>query len=114
MRELARNPLILGTLAGLLFNLSGAQLPLVAGQFLARLSEASIALGLLTVGGGAAGARRIGGAFPLGLPAVGREAARSAGHRLGRHMRSACKGFTSTWWSCSAHCPPPVRPTFWP
>lgn len=50
MREIARNPLILGTLAGLLFNLSGAALPEVAGQFLARLSEASIALGLLAVG----------------------------------------------------------------
>lgn len=50
VREIARNPLILGTLAGLLFNLSGAALPEVAGQFLARLSEASIALGLLAVG----------------------------------------------------------------
>lgn len=50
LRELARNPLILGTLAGLLFNLSGAVLPSVAGQFLARLSDASIALGLLAVG----------------------------------------------------------------
>ncbi|MDP1635283.1 MAG: AEC family transporter [Gallionellaceae bacterium] len=50
LRELARNPLILGTLAGLTFNLSGAALPEVAGQFLARLSEASIALGLLAVG----------------------------------------------------------------
>jgi malonate transporter and related proteins len=50
MREIARNPLILATLAGLLFNLSGAMLPEVAGQFLGRLSEASIALGLLAVG----------------------------------------------------------------
>lgn len=50
MREIARNPLILATFAGLLFNLGGAALPEVAGQFLARLSEASIALGLLAVG----------------------------------------------------------------
>ncbi len=50
MREIARNPLILATFAGLLFNLSGATLPEVAGQFLGRLSEASIALGLLAVG----------------------------------------------------------------
>ncbi len=50
LREIIRNPLILGTLAGLLFNLSGASLPEVAGQFLGRLSEASIALGLLAVG----------------------------------------------------------------
>lgn len=50
LREIARNPLILATLAGLLFNLGGGVLPEVAGQFLARLSEASIALGLLAVG----------------------------------------------------------------
>lgn len=50
MREIARNPLILATFAGLLFNLSGGALPDVAGQFLGRLSEASIALGLLAVG----------------------------------------------------------------
>ena len=50
VREIVRNPLILGTLAGLAFNLGGLELPVVAGQFLARLSEASIALGLLAVG----------------------------------------------------------------
>ena len=50
MREIARNPLILATFTGLLFNMSGAMLPQVAGQFLGRLSEASIALGLLAVG----------------------------------------------------------------
>lgn len=50
MREIARNPLILATFAGLLFNLGGGVLPEVAGQFLGRLSEASIALGLLAVG----------------------------------------------------------------
>ncbi len=50
MREVSRNPLILATGAGLIFNLSGVELPIVAGQFLGRLSEASIALGLLAVG----------------------------------------------------------------
>lgn len=50
LREIARNPLILATAAGLLFNLSGAVMPEVGGQFLRRLSEASIALGLLAVG----------------------------------------------------------------
>jgi len=50
MREIVRNPLIVATFAGLLFNLCGATLPEVAGQFLGRLSEASIALGLLAVG----------------------------------------------------------------
>lgn len=50
VREIVRNPLIIGTVAGLAFNLGGLALPTVAGQFLARLSEASIALGLLAVG----------------------------------------------------------------
>jgi len=49
-RELARNPLLLGTLAGLLWNISGAPLPAPAAQFLGRLAEAAIALGLLAVG----------------------------------------------------------------
>lgn len=75
LREIARNPLILGTLAGLLFNLSGLSLPEVAGQFLARLSEASIALGLLAVG---AALKLRGGASahpPAPAPAAGRCAA---------------------------------------
>lgn len=49
-RELARNPLILATLAGLVFNVAGWTAPQVVQQFLGRLSEASIALGLLAVG----------------------------------------------------------------
>jgi len=48
--ELARNPLILATLAGLLCNLAGLSLPDAASRFLGRLSDASIALGLLAVG----------------------------------------------------------------
>ena len=52
LRELARNPLILGTLAGLLVNLSGLGLPDFSLRALGRLSDASIALGLLTVGAG--------------------------------------------------------------
>ena len=50
LREIVRNPLILATFSGLLFNLGGGVLPEVAGHFLGRLSEASIALGLLAVG----------------------------------------------------------------
>lgn len=50
LREIVRNPLILATATGLLFNLSGATLPEAAGHFLGRLAEASIALGLLAVG----------------------------------------------------------------
>lgn len=50
VRELARNPLILATLAGLAYNASGLAYPQLAQQFLGRLGEASIALGLLAVG----------------------------------------------------------------
>ncbi|QID19083.1 AEC family transporter [Nitrogeniibacter mangrovi] len=49
-RELMRNPLILATLAGLLFNAAGLSLPVPAAAFLGRLADASIALGLLAVG----------------------------------------------------------------
>jgi predicted permease len=50
LRELAKNPLILATVAGLLFNATGLALPAPVGAFLARLADASIALGLLAVG----------------------------------------------------------------
>lgn len=49
-QELGRNPLILATAAGLAWNVSGVELPVTAHQFLARLSEATVAIGLLTVG----------------------------------------------------------------
>ncbi|MDD5250290.1 MAG: AEC family transporter [Rhodocyclaceae bacterium] len=61
-RELARNPLILATLAGLTWNLAGWPMPVPALKFLGRLAEASIALGLLTVGA----ALKIRGAFGSG------------------------------------------------
>lgn len=51
-RELAKNPLILATLAGIAANLSGFHAPDLLLQILGRLAEASIALGLLTVGAG--------------------------------------------------------------
>jgi len=51
-RELARNPLILATLAGVAANLAGFQPPEPLLQFLGRLGEAAIALGLLAVGAG--------------------------------------------------------------
>ncbi|MCK9381331.1 MAG: AEC family transporter [Sulfuritalea sp.] len=51
-RELARNPLILATLAGVAANLAGFEPPAVLLHFLARLAEAAIALGLLAVGAG--------------------------------------------------------------
>jgi len=51
-RELARNPLILATLAGTTANMAGFQPPDALLQFLGRLGEAAIALGLLAVGAG--------------------------------------------------------------
>lgn len=52
LRELAKNPLLLATAAGLVFSLAGLHLPEVAGVVLSRLGGASISLGLLTVGAG--------------------------------------------------------------
>lgn len=49
-RELARNPLVLATLAGLFWNLADLSMPVPIQQFLTRLSEATVATGLLTVG----------------------------------------------------------------
>ncbi|OHC60683.1 MAG: transporter [Rhodocyclales bacterium GWA2_65_19] len=51
-RELAKNPLILATVAGITANVAGFQPPEVLLQFLGRLGEAAIALGLLAVGAG--------------------------------------------------------------
>lgn len=52
LRELAKNPLLLATAAGTLCNLAGLVLPDVLGATLARLGNASIALGLIAVGAG--------------------------------------------------------------
>lgn len=49
-REVARNPLIWGTLTGFLLNLAGFVPPAPLQAFLGRLADASIALGLITVG----------------------------------------------------------------
>ncbi len=51
-RELLRNPLIVATVSGLLFNFSGLHMPEFGSLFLTRLGNASIALGLLAVGAG--------------------------------------------------------------
>ncbi|MGE5471883.1 MAG: AEC family transporter [Bacteroidota bacterium] len=63
-REVARNPLIWGTAAGFLLNLAGFVPPAPLQAFLGRLADASIALGLITVGaalrlGGSPGVRGI-------------------------------------------------------
>lgn len=49
-REVAKNPLIWGTMAGFVLNLAGFMPPLPVLAFLERLADASIALGLITVG----------------------------------------------------------------
>ena len=49
-REVARNPLICGTATGFLLNLAGFVPPAPLQAFLGRLADASIALGLITVG----------------------------------------------------------------
>lgn len=49
-REVARNPLIWGTAAGFALNLAGFMPPAPVQAFLGRLADASIALGLITVG----------------------------------------------------------------
>lgn len=51
-RELARNPLILGTLLGLLANLAGLRLPDAVGTVLQRIGQAALPIGLMTVGAG--------------------------------------------------------------
>ncbi len=51
-RELASNPLIIGTLAGLVTNLLGWTMPPLVQSFLGRLGSASLALGLLCIGAG--------------------------------------------------------------
>ena len=64
VREIVRNPLVLATIAGLVFNLSGATLYAPAGQFLERLADASVALGLIAIGAalrwGSTGGRLLG------------------------------------------------------
>ena len=52
LRELLRNPLILGTLAGLIANLAGLELPEALGTGLQRIGLAALPLGLMAVGAG--------------------------------------------------------------
>ena len=52
LREIARNPLILATVAGLLANLAGLRLPEAPAAALQRLGLAALPLGLMAVGAG--------------------------------------------------------------
>ena len=51
-RELLRNPLIIGTVAGLMGNLLGLHLPDVMTTLLTRVGSAALPLGLMAVGAG--------------------------------------------------------------
>lgn len=52
LRELARNPLILATVSGLVCNLVGLRLPALADTTLARIGAAALPIGLMAVGAG--------------------------------------------------------------
>ncbi|OYU82135.1 MAG: transporter, partial [Burkholderiales bacterium PBB5] len=52
LKELARNPLIVATVAGLAGNLAGLQLPELASITLGRIGAAALPLGLMAVGAG--------------------------------------------------------------
>lgn len=52
LRELVRNPLIVATVAGLLFNALGLGLPALASTTLNRLGTAALPIGLMAVGAG--------------------------------------------------------------
>jgi predicted permease len=52
LRELARNPLIIGTIAGLAANLAGLELPEALATTLQRIGVAALPLGLMAVGAG--------------------------------------------------------------
>jgi hypothetical protein len=51
-KELLRNPLILATASGLVFNLLGLKLPELAATTLSRIGAAALPLGLMAVGAG--------------------------------------------------------------
>jgi malonate transporter len=52
LKELARNPLLIATAGGLLFNILGLNLPEVVGAIFTRMGNAAVAMGLLLVGAG--------------------------------------------------------------
>lgn len=51
-RELARNPLIVGTVSGIAFSMAGLDLPAFGWEILRRLGSATLPLALLAVGAG--------------------------------------------------------------
>ncbi|MDB5770521.1 MAG: hypothetical protein JWM42_895 [Burkholderia sp.] len=52
LKELGKNPLLIATAGGILFNVLGLQIPEIVTAILSRTANASIALGLMAVGAG--------------------------------------------------------------
>jgi malonate transporter len=52
LRELMKNPLLIATVLGLVFNFAGIPIPEFIGATLSRIGNAAIAIGLITVGAG--------------------------------------------------------------
>lgn len=52
LRALVKNPLIIGTVCGLIANLLGLRIPSVAEPVVTRMGQASLALGLMAAGAG--------------------------------------------------------------
>ena len=52
IREIVRNPLVIGTASGLLYSLTGFPIPPIADETLKLLSSAALPLGLIAVGAG--------------------------------------------------------------
>jgi predicted permease len=86
LRELARNPLILSTIAGLVANLLGVQFPEPVVTTLQRIGLAALPLGLMAVGAG------------LRFGAL-RDAPRLASALLAiRHLLLPAVGLALVWW----------------
>ncbi len=71
LRELARNPLIIATVSGLVFNALGLRLPELAATTLTRIGQAALPVGLMAVGAGLQmGALREGPRLALALLSI--------------------------------------------
>ncbi len=85
-RELARNPLILATVGGLIFNALGLTLPGLAVTLVQRISAAALPLGLMAVGAGLRmGALREGPGLAAALMTI-------------RHLLFPAWAITLVWW----------------
>jgi predicted permease len=99
LRELARNPLIVGTVTGLVGNLLGLRLPELAEITLSRIGGAALPLGLMAVGAGLRmGALKEAPGWPP---------------RCWASVIWCCRSWPSPW-CCSSVCHRRSRPWWWP